>query len=71
MYDRTYVWEPSAADTNLLAKFTSGVRFHVGTPLISLLKGRYEGGVDTYTQGVAYKARWTDKSIKLGVNFQF
>jgi len=69
--DRTYQLETPRTNDNLLAKFTSGVKFHVGTPLVSLLKGRYDGGVDTYTQGIAYKARWTEQSVKLGMHYQF
>jgi len=69
--DRSYALEPSPADDSLLSSFATGVKFHVGAPLVSLLKGRYDGGVDAFTHGIAYKARWTEQSLKLGVHYQF
>lgn len=51
----------------LKAEFKS----HIGTPLYTLFKGEYIGGVDIDTTGMAYKAEWSDSGLAFEVKYQF
>lgn len=47
------------------------VKLALGTPTWTLLKGEYSVGADNYTEGMRYKANWSDSSFKLDVRYQF
>ncbi|UTA47441.1 hypothetical protein L1F30_14930 [Simiduia sp. 21SJ11W-1] len=40
-------------------------------PIVTLLSGRYAGGVKTSMKGLRYKADWSDSSVKLELRYQF
>ncbi len=43
----------------------------VNSPVLMLLKGKYEGGVDSFSEGVRFKAKWSKKSIHFELKYQF
>jgi hypothetical protein len=49
----------------------SNLQHTLGAPTWSLLKGEYTAGVNKYTEGMRYKAKWSDDSLKLEVCYQF
>ncbi|TQV82498.1 hypothetical protein FKG94_07090 [Exilibacterium tricleocarpae] len=41
------------------------------SPLLTLLKGEYKGGVDKNSEGLRYKAEWSEDSVMFEVKYQF
>ena len=69
--DRGYPVSQPAADGNMFTQFTADVKHYIGAPMVTLLSGEYKGGVDSFTQGLAYKANWSERGAKVNVNYQF
>ena len=43
----------------------------LGTPMWTVLAGEYAAGVDRYTEGLSYKAKWSEDDVKIEVRYQF
>ncbi len=41
------------------------------SPVLMLLNGKYEGGVDSFSKGVSYKAKWSKKGFHFELKYQF
>ena len=55
----------------LVEQLKAKVEGYVGTPVYTLFKGEYRGGVDSSDEGMAYKASWSHKGLAMEVKYQF
>ena len=62
---------PSANSDGAITQFTAKIKNHVQAPLTTLLRGEYNAGVNSYNEGMAYRAVWSDKGVKLNLKYQF
>ena len=62
---------PKETAVSLVNQLTSEFKSYIEAPVVTLLKGGYSGGVDPYSEGMVYKAKWSDKGVKLNVKYQF
>jgi hypothetical protein len=70
-FNHPYHLEKVSSDTHLVTKLTTKIKSHIKAPVHQLLMGEYSGGVDQFNQGVAYKAIWSNKGVKLNIKYQF
>ena len=61
----------NANSDGVITQFTAKIKNHVQAPLTTLLRGEYKSGVDSYSQGMAYQAVWSNKGVKLNLKYQF
>jgi len=52
-------------------RWQSEVKGFIGMPMYNFLKGEYKNGADKFSEGMAYKAKWSKKGLKLEVKYQF
>jgi hypothetical protein len=57
--------------TSLVNQLASELNSYIEAPVVTLLKGEYSGGVDSYSEGMVYKAKWSNKGVKLNIKYQF
>jgi len=62
---------PKETSVSLVNQLTSEFKSYIEAPVVTLLKGGYSGGVDPYSEGMVYKAKWSDKGVKLNIKYQF
>jgi|GEM_PF-5245188 len=61
----------NAAQITLVDQLKTELKHYIGTPMYTLFQGKYKGGVDKYTEGMAYKAEWNKKGVSFELKYQF
>ncbi len=60
-----------SGNSTFIDQLKADIKNYIGTPMYTLFKGEYIGGVDTDTTGMAYKAEWSDSGLAFEVKYQF
>jgi len=50
---------------------SNSLKQSLGTPAWTLLQGEYAAGVNRYTEGMRYKANWSEDDFRIEVRYQF